>query len=191
MPGRFKQLTRSDWIGALVPPWQDAGKGRWLDACSKRWNFIYARYAVAKGYEYRQIDIAPEGEGVQQSDLREYDPALGSFDIVTCSDTLEHIDDTRAALAALRRYCAGRCYLHVPHGTAPEVLDVCDWWGLPNRRLDPERNEHHHEWEFGPQELALMCEAAGFQVLGCYIGMGDPAMIAHLLLVLGCEGGLA
>jgi len=183
-PVPFVKLNRSDWIGSLVPHWDGEKPARWLDACSKQVNPVYAPIAKQKGYKYVQCDIRPEGEGVRALDLRVFDETLGKFEIVTCSDTLEHVDDYRAALANLRRYCVGRCYLHVPlQAMTPDEFLVR--WENPHQKIDPTQNQHFHEWNFGAHALMLDAVAAGFGVRGCYVGMGDNIQCAGFLLVLG------
>lgn len=183
----FVNLARSDWIGGLVPRWEGGGTPRWLDACSKTINCVYAPVAKANGYEYVQTDIRPEEAGVRKLDLRVFDEELGEFEIVTCSDTLEHIDDYKAALANLRRYCVGRCYLHVPM-RALTLNEVVPRWVEAHQKIDPTQNQHFHEWNFGAAALAADVAAAGFGVRGCYLGMGDNVQNAGLLLVLGDPG---
>jgi len=180
----FVKLHRSHWIGGLVPYWEGEGTPRWLDASSKIMNCVLAPIAKEKGYEYVETDIRPEAEGVRKLDLRLFDPTLGEFEIVTCSDTLEHIDDYEAVLANLRRYCIGRCYLHVP-ALAMTPEQFLARWEQPHQKIDPTQNQHFHEWNFRAGALMRDAAAARFGVRSCSIGMGDNTQCIGILLVLG------
>lgn len=166
-----------------MPVWGGESKGKWLDACSRRVNTILGKAADAKGYILTQSDITPEDPAIRELDLREMDNGLGQFDIVTCSDTLEHIDNYKAALKALRGYTRGRCYLGVPI-QRPTTENLARWWREPHHKIDPSKNKHMHEWDYSPAALIADVQAAGFEVIGCYFNAGDPVQHGGMLLIM-------
>jgi ubiquinone/menaquinone biosynthesis C-methylase UbiE len=72
--------------------------------------------------------------------------ADGAFDLVVCTEVLEHLDDPRAALAELRRVAGGRVLVTVPHEpwfSAGNLLR-----GRHLRRLGSTPG-HRHRWTRG------------------------------------------
>lgn len=144
-------MDRVQFLAATLP----AGDA-WLDACTPFVDPVLARL----GRRLTTVDLEPREPGVKRTDLRIHDPSLGTFDVVTSTDTLEHIDDYAAAIRNLRAYCKGACVIGIPSlwSDAEE-----------HSRLDPATHPHKHEWYFAPKKLERELIAAGFRVSSRYL----------------------
>ncbi len=105
--------------GAARPSTSDSGhRGRLLDVgCGT--GFLLERLGLA-GWSGVGIDLSPESVALAQERLARvgvadrldaavgsaYEPPTGPFDLVTVTDVLEHLEDPRACLTAIRRQIA-------------------------------------------------------------------------------------
>ena len=55
------------------------------------------------------------GLSLRQGDLLDPETEGGSYDVITCTEMLEHTPDTASALASLRRRCRGYLITSVPN----------------------------------------------------------------------------
>lgn len=94
----------------------------------------------------------------------------GAFDAVTSGETLEHLDDDRAAAAEIARVTrsGGRCVITVP---ALRML-----WSASD-------DYYEHRRRYSRGELAELMRAAGFEVKRAAY-WGFPLMLAYDTLVL-------
>ena len=142
---KFNKINRIELACSLVPPFNEKrGKGRWLDASSGRISEVQIKTAKEKNYDLTVIGtVTNKDEKVQYSDLRIYDKDLGKFDIITSTDTLEHIDDYMMALKNLKRYSNGYIIF-----STPITFDRDD-----HVKLIPSKRNHNHEWLFSYKKL--------------------------------------
>lgn len=93
---------------------------------------------AASGISFRELDV-------QKQALDE------TFDLVLCSEVIEHLEEPAAAVRNLRRMCSGYLILTTPTGD----------------RL-PTDLAFHHLKHFAPEELRALVEEGGFSVLRLY-----------------------
>lgn len=103
-----------------------------------------AATALSRGRR-RFPDIAFYELDVQKEALPE------QFDLVLCSEVIEHLEQPEAAMENLRRMCSGYLIMTTPTG----------------RRL-PTDLAFHHLRHFTPQQLTTLVEGAGFSVVKIY-----------------------
>ena len=98
-------------LALLIP-----GSGICLDACTASPEDRVRMHVTELGYEYVPIDIDGDDKQVRREDLTQLSFPDNSIACALSLDTLEHIDDYRAALAELRRVLvpASPLLLHVP-----------------------------------------------------------------------------
>jgi SAM-dependent methyltransferase len=134
--------ARYRWASRLV-------KGKAVLDCACGTGYGLEMYAAAGAVAVTGVDVDPEaveqakgrygkGTTVLQGDLRELPLEDDSFDLVTCFETIEHIDGAEAGIAELRRVLK-----------AGGILVISS----PNPDVYVGRNEHHIH-EFRPAELA-------------------------------------
>lgn len=108
---------------------------------------------------------------VTAADLAALPHADESFDVVLCSEVLEHVDDADDALRELHRVLrpGGRLLVSVPHADFPAAWDppnrLLGWLGLPliqHGILAGAWTEHQRLYR--PDELVWSITAAGFVV---------------------------
>lgn len=77
----------------------------------------------------RLNDVVPSATGIQQSlyDLR---PPEGQFDLVLCTEVLEHLPNPAAALSVLRDLCrpGGHVVVTVPDGERDDYAGHVNFW---------------------------------------------------------------
>jgi O-antigen biosynthesis protein len=152
-PERFDPITeggrliesehraRYRWAARLV-------KGKAVLDCACGTGYGLEMYAAAGAQAVTGVDVDPEavelarsryGETatVKQGDLRKLPIEDDSFDVVTCFETIEHVDGAEAGIAELRRVLK------------PEGILVIS---SPNPDAYVGHNEHHVH-EFRPAEL--------------------------------------
>jgi SAM-dependent methyltransferase len=118
----------------------------------------YRGILAGRGWQVETLDIAP-GPGVnhvgtvEQTGLPE-----ASFDLVLCTQVVEHCVDPWAALRELHRIIRPGGYLL---WTVPQV-----WFYHPHP-LD--------NWRFTPEGVARLSETAGFEVVQL-LGQGGPVL---------------
>ena len=101
---------------ALVPRLRAAARGRFLDVGSGTMPFRSEVAGLVE--EYRSLDIEERVAGVDFiADVMDMAPVeAGTFDVVLCSQVLEHVRDPALALSEIHRVLApeGRLVLTVP-----------------------------------------------------------------------------
>jgi 2-polyprenyl-3-methyl-5-hydroxy-6-metoxy-1,4-benzoquinol methylase len=90
--GNLRTTTKGKLIALDLVP--DGTDRRALDVGCREGD--QTRWLEARGYEVTSIDIEPAFEGCQMVDVNEGLPfSDGSFDLVWCSEVIEHLHDTR------------------------------------------------------------------------------------------------
>jgi len=124
----------------------------------------YRSWLEAKGFEVRTIDISP-GSGADYSGTVE---ATGlpddSFDLVLCTQVLEHCDNPWQGVREIRRILSpgGHAVLSVPHV----------WFYHPHPK------DH---WRFTQEGLIRLCRDGGLEPLVMY-GQGGSLLCAAQVL---------
>jgi 2-polyprenyl-3-methyl-5-hydroxy-6-metoxy-1,4-benzoquinol methylase len=126
------------------------GDGALLGLISKvlsKWEF-HGYDPSTKGVELARMKLAERNLRAEiESDSTRF--RSESFDVVTCCEVLEHVEEPVALLSELRRICH-------PHGQVILTTPI----RLTEKPLDPE-----HIREYFPQELIDLCRNSGlFQV---------------------------
>ncbi len=175
----MKPFGRTEFVGQLVPEWISPGKGSWLDACC---GSVCPTYIpIAKKKKYKLITCSfnvRDRDRVKFTDLQMYDPRLGTYDLITSTDTLEHIADYMSALRNLRRYCKQYMILAIPRGRKNG-----------HAKLDPEQGRYGHEWRFCSAQLLNDLRATGWQVCGEYFTYSRPInCIGHVFFCVPKRG---
>jgi 2-polyprenyl-3-methyl-5-hydroxy-6-metoxy-1,4-benzoquinol methylase len=137
--GAVAETTEGKQIALrMVPP---GGPGRTaLDVGCREG--VQTRWLAERGYAVTSIDKEPRFAGGIAVDLNDGVPfASASFDLVWCSEVLEHLADPRAALAELRRVLrpGGVLLLTTPNSYA-WLFRVLALVGLTPQRL--QRADH-------------------------------------------------
>jgi 2-polyprenyl-3-methyl-5-hydroxy-6-metoxy-1,4-benzoquinol methylase len=106
--------------------------------------------------------------------------ADGEFDVVWCGETLEHVADTDALLAEIRRVLRPRGGLAVAvPDLGPLALGAMALWPpYAARRLDPRSDELH---AYTARSLRSVLTGAGFAITAIRGAGGLPGMRAQLL----------
>jgi SAM-dependent methyltransferase len=135
-----------------------AGKGICLDACTPQ-PLDWVRGAIsALGYEYIPIDLRGDDVNVRREDLLQLSFADGSVSRIISSDTLEHIDDYKKAIAELYRVLCedGIALFHVP----------CYYFDrTESQPIEPQLDPWGHVRYFSAKELVTSLAEAGFIIL--------------------------
>ncbi len=79
--------------------------------------------AIAYARRYCPCDVS-----LQVGDIYRLPVASAAFDLVICSEVLEHLDDVSAALAELIRVSRGHVVITVPHEPFFRLLDQLAVW---------------------------------------------------------------
>ena len=159
----MRPFKRTQFVSQLVPTWVGQGRGSWLDACAGRVCPSYQEIARQKNYGLTTCSYTPKEKVIRFVDLQKYQPRLGVYDLVTSTDTLEHIADYMEALRNLRRYCRYYMIMGIPRGGKNG-----------HKKLNPADNEHHHEWRLNSVQLKMDLENTGWDVCGEYTTYSRP-----------------
>lgn len=151
-------------LGPLLHPWQPdgalldvgCGSGRYLDLMrALGWSRV-----VGVDISERAVRTARDALGLEayEGDMREVSFPAASFDAVSLSHTLEHVDDPVALLKEIRRVTrpGGRVAIIVPNvrSMLSRLLGE-HWLGLETPR---------HLVNFTPLGLRIVLEEAGLQI---------------------------
>jgi SAM-dependent methyltransferase len=144
---------RYDLALALLAP----GSGTCLDACTASPDPTVRSRVEALGYEYRPVDIDGDGVDVGREDVTALSFADGAIPLIISLDTLEHVEDYRAALAEFHRVLApgGVLVLHVP----AYYFDRAE-----SAPLDPDHDPWGHVRYFSGRELFEAVRATGLVI---------------------------
>lgn len=152
---------------ALLSP----GSGICLDACTSSPEDRVRIRVTELGYEYLPIDIDGDGQRVRREDLTRLSFDDNSIACAMSLDTLEHIDDYRAALREIRRVLAPAAplILHVPcyyidrESSVPTTPGIDPW---------------EHVRYFSARELLDAVIDAGLLLLRCSFQLDYGALLA-------------
>jgi 2-polyprenyl-3-methyl-5-hydroxy-6-metoxy-1,4-benzoquinol methylase len=92
------------------------------------------RHIALAGFDYAEAGVEKTREISPQSDVRlgnVYDPPFNElFDLVVCTEVLEHVKDPQCALAALAARCSpgGRIVVTVPDGLQDDWEGHVNFW---------------------------------------------------------------
>lgn len=133
-----------------------AGKSRALDLGADK--SPYRAMLQARGLEVRTLDVSPGAD--YQGTVESTGLPDASFDVVLCTQVLEHCDDPFQGVREIRRILApgGHAILSVPHV----------WF------FHPHPKDH---WRFTQQGLARLCESGGLE-LQVLLGQGGAMLAA-------------
>jgi len=163
-------------IGNMLPKPKDGVLYNVLDACTKFIDPTLKETCWERNCILTTWDIEPEVRhprdvgAIRKVDLR-YAPLDKQFDIVICSDTLEHIDRYELVLDNLGKLVVlgGLLYLHVPALRA--------WYTWDNHsKIDPTKNHHRHEWNYAPRKLRQEVIDRGFISVLELHGFDEPGV---------------
>jgi SAM-dependent methyltransferase len=146
---------------AAMPP----GASRALDLGADK--SPYRQVLEARGLDVKTLDVSADAGADYQGTVECTGLADGSFDVVLCTQVLEHCDDPFRGIREIHRILApgGHAILSVPHV----------WFFHPHPR------DH---WRFTQQGLARLCESAGLEtrmLLGQGGSMLAAAQVANFL----------
>jgi len=120
------------------------------------------------------------GAEIFAGDVADADFPPNSFDLITCSDVLEHLYNPRDVLRSVSKWLkpGGIFYVFVPNIMSWEArLFRGSWYGL-----DLPRHLHH----FSARSLAHLASSAGLSQLqlvtppGCYVEQSTAMLVDHL-----------
>jgi SAM-dependent methyltransferase len=120
-------------------------------------------------------------------DVVDADFAPDSFDLITCTDVLEHLYEPRLVFDKVRRWLrpGGIFYVFVPNIMSWEARAFGPWW----YGLDLPRHLHH----YSAQSLAALAASADLQPLrivtpaGCYLEQSLSIWLTSLFHKAGAE----
>jgi 2-polyprenyl-3-methyl-5-hydroxy-6-metoxy-1,4-benzoquinol methylase len=138
--GAVAETTQGKKIAlSLVPP----GVGRTaLDIGARAGH--QTRWLVGKGYEVTSIDLDPQFEGCQRVDVNAPLPFPdGAFDLIWCSEVVEHLEDPVLAAREFRRVVrpGGDVIVTTPNSYA-WLFRLIALFGLTPQRI--QRADHRH-----------------------------------------------
>lgn len=160
----FASFNRIDFLSKMIPLWKGERRGFWLDACTPFRSVPLSRVAHENNWLLTVADIEPRVDDVVQTDLQKYDETIGFYQLITCTDTLEHIHDYPAAIHNLYRYALIGAYVII---------------GVPIQEdrtirhnhvhMDPTPENGNHAWDFNPELLRIeIGRYTGFELTGEY-----------------------
>ncbi len=157
--GNLREVTMGKKIAlALVPEGTDR---RALDVGAREGS--QTRWLESLGYDVQPIDVAPVFEGCDRVDVDRGLPyGDESFDLIWCSEVIEHLEDPAGALAEFRRVLrpGGEAILTTPNSYAL-LFRFLALFGLTPRRL--QRKDHRHFFSRRDiEELAPRADVYGF-----------------------------
>lgn len=146
------------------------GSGTLLDACTTD-PAPGVRAGVERlGYEYLPIDIRAR-RGIRQEDVTALSFADGAIARIVSLDTLEHVEDYRAALGEFHRVLA-------PGGVAIVHVPVYFFDRAESAPIGPGTDPWGHVRYFSAHELAREMRAAGFTLLRLGLHLDYGAAVA-------------
>jgi hypothetical protein len=120
----------------LVLPLLTAGAGICLEACTATPDPAVSTHVNGLGYDYMAIDIDGDNQIVRREDVTALTFPDSSVARILSLDTLEHVDDYRAALSEFHRVLepGGVLLLHVPcyfvdRSSSAQINPANDPWG--------------------------------------------------------------
>jgi SAM-dependent methyltransferase len=167
----------------LVPP----GRGKKaLDVGARRG--LQTRRLRELGYEVTSIDVEPTFEECLQVDANQRLPfADESFDLVWCSEVIEHLQDPAFSMSELRRVTrsGGELILTTPNSYA-WLFRLLSLVGLTPQRI--QRKDHIHFFDAGDIErLAPDAQVAGYfpyfvikRKITRGVGALSPTFVLHI-----------
>ncbi len=157
--GSLRTTTKGKLIAlSLVPP----GHGRRaLDVGAREGD--QTRWLRSRGYDVTSVDVEPGFEDCHVVDVNAGLPFEDdSFDLVWCSEVIEHLEDPAKALAELRRVTrpGGELILTTPNSYA-WLFRLIALFGLTPQRI--QRKDHLHFFDQEDiQRLAPDAELYGY-----------------------------
>ncbi len=154
---------------ALLPCLEGKDLGRVLDAGAGRG--AYRDLLLRHGADYVGMDIQKSSITALLGDAQTLPFKTGSFDVVFCSQVLEHVPEPHKALAEFRRVLQpnGILILTVPH---------ISWL----------HNEPNDYFRFTKHGLDFLLRGEGFQVETTIPAGGLPALLGHIVSTLCVNG---
>jgi SAM-dependent methyltransferase len=154
----------------LVLPLMTGGQGTCLDACTSAPIAEVRERIEQLGYRYRAVDISGDGVEIGREDVTDLSFEDGSIARIVSLDTLEHVEDYRAALAEFHRVLepGGILFLHVPayffdrESSAP---------------IDPASDPWEHVRYFSGRELVESIRTTGLVLLRAQLHLDYGAML--------------
>ncbi|OLD46298.1 MAG: hypothetical protein AUG04_03000 [Deltaproteobacteria bacterium 13_1_20CM_2_69_21] len=139
---------------AATPP----GASRALDLGADK--SPYRALLEARGLDVKTLDVSPDSGADYQGTVESTGLPDESFDVVLCTQVLEHCNDPFRGIQEIRRILApgGHAIVSVPHV----------WFFHPHPR------DH---WRFTQQGLARLCESAGLE-MRMLLGQGGSMLAA-------------
>ena len=163
-------------IAARMLPFGPEGS-RVLDACTPLLDPVLVKEATARGWEYVACDIAPRKVKITKVDLidRRTLEGLGKFYVVLSTDTLEHIQDWKLALANIISLTTDWLILAVPVGVVTEHdNDLNKWYNREASPITPQSDPAQwkigHLWNLGPSEVMSEIERNGLFTVWMLVG---------------------
>jgi SAM-dependent methyltransferase len=143
---------------SLVLPLLTGGTGICLDACTTTPLPEVRKRVEQLGYSYRPIDIDGDGRKVGREDVTDLSYESDSIARIVSLDTLEHVEDYRAALSEFHRVLTpgGILFLHVPSYFFDRASSA---------PLDPKNDPWGHVRYFSGRELVESIRATGLVLL--------------------------
>jgi len=182
--GSVAETTEGKQIALRLVP--DGHGKRALDVGCRRGEQTH--WLRSKGYEVTSIDVSKEFEDCQVVDANQRLPfADESFDLIWCSEVIEHLRDPAASLAELKRVTrgGGQLILTTPNSYAL-LFRAIALVGLTPRRI--QRKDHLHF--FNARDIARLCPEADVYGYFPYIGVKrtirravgalSPTFVIHL-----------
>jgi 2-polyprenyl-3-methyl-5-hydroxy-6-metoxy-1,4-benzoquinol methylase len=134
---------------------------------------FFLESARRRGYDVQGIEFSSYaarqaesmfGLPVTHTNISDFHPEKGLYDLIVAWHVLEHLPDPMTALRRIRTWIKddGILAVEVPNFGSVDALKMGDqWegWTAP-----------HHLWHFTPQSLRAMLEKAGFQVIATKYG---------------------
>lgn len=154
----------------LVMPLLTPGAGVCLDACTSSPLEEVRSRVEQLGYDYRPIDLEGDGTTVGLEDVTRLSFADNSIARILSLDTLEHVNDYRAALGEFHRVLTpgGILILHVP----AYFFDRRE-----SAKIDPENDPWGHVRYFSGRELVESIAASGLVLLRAQLHLDYGAML--------------
>lgn len=153
--------------------------------CRKGKQTIWLR---SKGYTVTSIDVACEFPDCQEVDANQPLPFQDNyFDLVWCSEVIEHLKDPAGSLNEFRRVTAskGEIILTTPNSYALPFR-LFSFVGLPPQRL--QRPDHLHFFDIA--DIELLCpdaEMYGYfpylvikKTIRRWVGLLSPTFVIHI-----------
>jgi SAM-dependent methyltransferase len=165
--------TLSADVRGLIAQLPDAHDGKALDLGADK--SPYRNLLEAKGYEVETLDVAPDSGADHTGTAERTNLPDAAFDLVICTQVLEHCDEPWDAIREIRRIVkpGGRVIVSVPHV----------WFYHPHPK------DH---WRFTQEGLVKLCRHGGLKPEVLLAQGGSVLAIAQIVnfLVYGVLGKL-